>query len=189
MTVPPLAVADFAECFALLGGFFADMEGEGEEEGAIPFVWMPAGMGRFVLGCGGMTGGGMGVVLGAMATVGIGDGEVVVIDGWPGEMRRARAGGQTPRPVACDADIWTGTPAFSDAVQRSRLGRIGSGGREWRRDLEMCFESQSQRSGGQKWPMDQERDGWRMADGGWRMVDDGWWIVGGRLVAWSRALA
>lgn len=70
MTVPPLEVADFAECLALLGGFFADMEGDGDEEGAMPFVWMPAGMGRFVLGCGGMTGGGMGVVLGAMTTFG-----------------------------------------------------------------------------------------------------------------------
>lgn len=70
MTVPPLEVADFAECLALLGGFFADMEGDGDEEGAMPFVWMPAGMGRFVLGCGGMTGGGMGVVLGAMTIFG-----------------------------------------------------------------------------------------------------------------------
>lgn len=102
MTVPPLA--DLAECFALLGGFFADMEGEGEEEVMMPLVWMPAGMGRFVLGCGGMMGGGMGVVLGAMATGSNGDGKFVVIDGWPGELRRARAGGQTPRPMARDAD-------------------------------------------------------------------------------------
>lgn len=69
VTVPPL-VAPFADCLALLGGFFADMEGEGEDEDARPFVCMPAGTGRLVLGCGGMTGGGMGVVLGAIATVG-----------------------------------------------------------------------------------------------------------------------
>lgn len=68
VTVPPFAEAELGACFALLGGFFADMEGEGEDEAAAPFVWMPAGIGRFVLGWGGMTGGGMGVVLGAMAT-------------------------------------------------------------------------------------------------------------------------
>lgn len=68
VTVPPFAEAELGACFALLGGFLADMEGEGEDEAAAPFVWMPAGIGRFVLGWGGMTGGGMGVVLGAMAT-------------------------------------------------------------------------------------------------------------------------
>lgn len=54
----------------LLGGFFADIEGEGEVDDMTPLVCMPAGTGRFVLGCGGMIGGGMGVVLevGAMAT-------------------------------------------------------------------------------------------------------------------------
>lgn len=70
VTVPPFVAAAFADCLALLGGFFADMEGEGEEEDARPFVCMPAGTGRLVLGCGGMTGGGIGVVLGAIATVG-----------------------------------------------------------------------------------------------------------------------
>jgi hypothetical protein len=68
VTVPPFAEAEFGACLALLGGFFADMDGEGEDEDSVPLVWMPAGMGRFVLGWGGMTGGGMGVVLGAMAT-------------------------------------------------------------------------------------------------------------------------
>lgn len=91
VTVPPLA--DLAECFALLGGFFADMDGEGDEVLARPLVWIPAGVGRFVLGCGGMMGGGMGVVLGAMATVGIGGVKVLVIDGWPGGVCRSRAGG------------------------------------------------------------------------------------------------
>lgn len=71
MTVPPLAAAAFAECLALLGGFFADMEGDGDEDDMTPFVCIPAGMGRFVLGYGGITGGGMGVVLGAMVTMGI----------------------------------------------------------------------------------------------------------------------
>lgn len=68
VTVPPIVEAELRACLALLGGFFADMEGEGEDEGGAPFVWMPAGIGRFVFGWGGMMGGGMGVVLGAMAT-------------------------------------------------------------------------------------------------------------------------
>lgn len=69
--VPPLAVLEdvaLADCFALFGGFFADMDGDGDEEIARPLVWIPAGIGRFVLGCGGMIGGGIGVVLGAMVT-------------------------------------------------------------------------------------------------------------------------
>lgn len=69
VTVPPFVAAAFADCLALLGGFFADMEGDGEEDEARPFVCIPAGMGRLVFGCGGMTGGGIGVVLGAIATV------------------------------------------------------------------------------------------------------------------------
>lgn len=70
VTVPPFAAALFANALALLGAFLADMDGDGDDEDARPFVWMPAGTGRLVLGCGGMTGGGMGVVLGAIATVG-----------------------------------------------------------------------------------------------------------------------
>lgn len=71
VTVPPLVEAFFVDCLALLGGFFADIEGEGEVDGMMPLVWMPAGTGRFVLGCGGMIGGGMGVVLdaGAITTI------------------------------------------------------------------------------------------------------------------------
>lgn len=68
VTVPPFVEAELGACLALLGGFFADMEGEGEDEEGAPFVWMPAGIGRFVFEWVGMTGGGMGVVLGAMAT-------------------------------------------------------------------------------------------------------------------------
>lgn len=68
MTVPPFVMAELGACLALLGGFLADMDGEGEEEEAAPFVCMPVGI-RLVLGCGGRTGGGMGVVLGAIATV------------------------------------------------------------------------------------------------------------------------
>lgn len=68
VTVPPFAEAELGACLALLGGFFADIDGEGDDEDGAPFVWMPAGIWRFVLGWGGMTGGGMGVVLGAMAT-------------------------------------------------------------------------------------------------------------------------
>lgn len=67
MTEPPLVATAFAACLALFGGFLADMEGEGEVDVARPFVWMPGGTGRLVFGCGGMMGGGMGVVLGAMA--------------------------------------------------------------------------------------------------------------------------
>ena len=66
MTVPPFAMAELGPCFALLGGFLADMDGEGEDEEAAPFVCMPVGN-RFVFGCGGSTGGGIGVVLGAIA--------------------------------------------------------------------------------------------------------------------------
>lgn len=75
VTVPPLVILEdvtLADCLALLGGFFADMDGDGEEEAARPFVWIPEGMGRFVLGCGGITGGGIGVVLGAMMTASVG---------------------------------------------------------------------------------------------------------------------
>lgn len=69
VTLPPLDAAPLPDCLALFGGFFADMEGEGDEEDAAPFVCMPAGMGRLGFGCGGMTGGGIGVVVGAIATV------------------------------------------------------------------------------------------------------------------------
>lgn len=44
----------------------------------MPLVWMPVGMGRLVFGCGGMMGGGMGVVLGAMAAVELDDRTIVV---------------------------------------------------------------------------------------------------------------
>lgn len=69
VTLPPFVAEAFADCLALLGGFFADRDGEGEVDGITPFVCIPAGIGRFGLGCGGIMGGGIGVVLGAMATV------------------------------------------------------------------------------------------------------------------------
>lgn len=50
MTVPPFVEAELGACLALLGGFFADMEGEGDVEDRMPFVCMPAGIGRFVFG-------------------------------------------------------------------------------------------------------------------------------------------
>lgn len=69
VTFPPLGAAPLLDCLALLGAFFADMEGEGDEdEAAAPFVCMPEGMGRLGFGYGGMTGGGIGVVVGAIAT-------------------------------------------------------------------------------------------------------------------------
>lgn len=89
MTVPPLVMAELDACLALLGVFLVDMDGEGDEEGGAPFVCMPGGI-RFVLGCGGRTGGGIGVVLGAIATV------------CHPEIAQ-RAAGQAPRPDA-DAD-------------------------------------------------------------------------------------
>lgn len=114
VTVPPLAAtlaaAAFAECFALCGGFFADMDGEGEEEDPMPFVCMPGGMGRFVFGCGGMTGGGIGVVLGAISTAN-GFVDIVIVSSDRSskfergtERRVTGAGGQTlgAWPVACD---------------------------------------------------------------------------------------
>lgn len=70
VTVPPLEAATLTDCLALLGGFFADMRGDGDEEEARPFVWMPAGTGRLGFGCGGMMGGGMGVVVGAIVADG-----------------------------------------------------------------------------------------------------------------------
>lgn len=38
VTVPPFAEAELGAYLALLGGFFADMEGEGEDEDGAPFV-------------------------------------------------------------------------------------------------------------------------------------------------------
>lgn len=105
VTVPPFVEAEFGACLALLGGFFADMEGEGEDEDGAPFVWMPAGIGRFVFGWGGMTGGGIGVVLGAMAT-----GALL-------QQTARRAAGEAPRPDAV-ADAW------SPVLERARLGLL-----------------------------------------------------------------
>lgn len=111
VTVPPLAMAELEACLALLGGFLADMDGEGEEEAAVPFVCMPAGI-RFVLGCGGSTGGGIGVVLGAIATV-----------CYPGNAQRAVD--QAPRPgVEADAVVDASCLAESpQLIQRLLEGR------------------------------------------------------------------
>lgn len=129
VTVPPFAMAVFEACLALLGGFFADMDGEGEEEEAAPFVCMPVGN-RFVLGCGGRTGGGMGVVLGAIATVCYPD-------------IAQRAAGQAPRPDAgtgcgfrcgfgcgcgCGCVLSGRVPNFFECYGWARFGRICSGG-------------------------------------------------------------
>lgn len=44
------SLAEFGACFALVGGFLADMEGEGDEfDDVMPFVWIPGGTGRFIL--------------------------------------------------------------------------------------------------------------------------------------------
>jgi hypothetical protein len=44
------SLAEFGVCLELVGGFFADMEGEGDEfDEAMPLVWMPGGTGRFTL--------------------------------------------------------------------------------------------------------------------------------------------
>lgn len=42
------SLAECGGCFALEGGFFADIDGEGEdfEEDMTPLVWIPGGMGR-----------------------------------------------------------------------------------------------------------------------------------------------
>lgn len=119
VTVPAFVMAELEACLALLGGFLADMDGEGEVEEAVPFVCMPGGI-RFVLGCGGRTGGGIGVVLGAIATV-----------CYPGDAQRAAD--QAPRPgadvgVDVNASCRIDSPAYSDATRRPRFGRICPGG-------------------------------------------------------------
>lgn len=108
MTVPPFAEAELGACLALLGGFLADIDGEGEDEGGAPFVWMPAGIWRFVLGCGGMTGGGMGVVLGAMATSAL-----------LGQTAQC-ATGEAPRPGG-DAGAWCPVPGARCSCARPGL--------------------------------------------------------------------
>lgn len=46
-----LSLAECGGCFALGGGFLADINGDGDDfDGVVaPFVWMPGGMGRFTL--------------------------------------------------------------------------------------------------------------------------------------------
>jgi hypothetical protein len=50
----PFGVADVGGgCFALGGGFFADMDGEGDDlDELTPFVWIPGGIGRLIFGVG-----------------------------------------------------------------------------------------------------------------------------------------
>lgn len=44
------SLAELGGCFALGGGFFADIEGDGEDASEeTPFVWIPGGTGRFAL--------------------------------------------------------------------------------------------------------------------------------------------
>jgi hypothetical protein len=49
--VMALSLAECGGCFALGGGFFADIDGDGDdfEEIMAPFVWIPGGIGRFTL--------------------------------------------------------------------------------------------------------------------------------------------
>jgi hypothetical protein len=46
-----LSLAECGGCLALGGGFFADIDGDGDdfEDAIAPFVWMPGGTGRFTL--------------------------------------------------------------------------------------------------------------------------------------------
>lgn len=44
------SLAEFGGCFALCGGFLADIRGEGDDaDEEMPFVWIPGGMGRLGL--------------------------------------------------------------------------------------------------------------------------------------------
>ena len=45
------SLAEWGGCFALPGGFLADIEGDGEdfEVCIVPLVWIPGGMGRLTL--------------------------------------------------------------------------------------------------------------------------------------------
>ena len=70
----PLAVgAGLGVGFALLGAFFADIEGEGDGDGRagpVPLVWIPGGIGRFAFPAG--TAAGAAVATGPIASVGKG---------------------------------------------------------------------------------------------------------------------
>jgi hypothetical protein len=62
------SLAELAGCFALGGGFLADIRGEGDcFIDAVPFVWMPGGTGRLILEAALLAAAGEGVT-GAMAT-------------------------------------------------------------------------------------------------------------------------
>lgn len=44
------SLAEFGVCLALFGGFFADIDGDGDEfDDVTPLVWMPGGTGRLAL--------------------------------------------------------------------------------------------------------------------------------------------